>query len=160
MMISVAHKALKHPMMLFVPDEEWEKIKDIPKQEELDKALMQLALRQVAQHGYELGRCALQNKDVFLIECVKCGERKGWGKQKSEWEKCKEQNIEYRFAPNTKPNFQIKDEKIAEKIKPRTLVEERRENGSFDVVEKTTNPGYFEKNAEQIMKPIKDQENR
>lgn len=160
MIVKVANKYIKHPVEIEVPDEQWDKIKDISNKEELNNILGKLAMAHIAKYGYELGYCQKTSRRVTLSDCMNCGVERGWGKGKdnyAKWEQCKKENIHYQFGPEKALIGKI-DEKLAAKLGPQNESELREE---FSIVERSDpSKDVFERNSDQVMKKIREREDR
>jgi hypothetical protein len=158
MIVTVASKLLKQAMEIFIEDEEWEKIKNIENKNELNHVLMQKAMKQISKFGYAIGRCDKEKKQVTLKQCLDCAISRGYNLSTNcftTWDECKKENIDYQFVVNKPFKTQIKDHKIAEKVKPTV----KADLNTFSVIDKPANNDEFGQAAERIMKPIKDKEN-
>jgi hypothetical protein len=157
MIVKVANKYIKHPVEIFVPDEQWDKIKDISNKDELNNILAKLAMAHIAKHGYELGYCEKTAKRVTLRDCMNCGVSKGWGsgvENYAKWEQCKKESIHYNFGQERALIGKI-DEKLAAKLQPQTRTEQIQESQTFSVVEKPDPKDPFQKNSDDVMKQIR-----
>ena len=162
MIVKVANKTLKQPMEIYISDEEWVEIEAIENKEELNARLSKIALKQVSQHGYAIGYCGTQKRQVTLRDCMNCGVEKGWGQgieNYAKWEQCKKENINYKFMPH-KPLFDKVDEKLLNKMKPESKHEAKADAQSFAVVEKAadTTEQTFEKQSDTFMENVRKTE--
>jgi hypothetical protein len=126
MIVKVANKTIKHPIELYIPDEQWEELKAIADKNELNARLQKLAMAHIAKHGYEMGYCSKRNKRVTLKDCMNCGIGQGWGSGAAnyqKWELCKKENINYKHNPSEPLLRRIKDEKLAAKMAPQSKAE-------------------------------------
>jgi len=161
MIIRVANKTLKQPLELFIPDEQWEELKNIDNKEELNAKLAKLALAHVAKYGYEMGFCESRKKQVTLRECMNCGVQQGWGNgadNLGKWELCKKEKIHYKFSPSVPLFKAIKDKKLEAKMMPQTQQEKAMENNTFAEVDRTND--VYQKNSDDFMKNIRNKEDK
>ena len=117
MLVVCAGKALKQPIEIDIPEDEYEKIKKMESPSAQNAAIADWAIKHVKKYGYDLGTCSSRKQNVDLKECLACGERRGL--KKNEWEICKSGNITYKY-PTSKTTLNairpIKDEKINKKL--------------------------------------------
>ena len=133
-----ASKKLKQPIALFVTPGVLEEIKNLQDKNLINHKLLQLANAQIAQHGYEMGHCEYRNKKVTVRDCTACALSRGM-KTKTAWEVCVKNNIRYNCHTGNKTfNVKIKNEKIAEKLKP--TVTSRAKHRNVFVMEDKLNP--------------------
>lgn len=147
-----ASNKLKQPIVLNVPEVEWEKLKKIEDKNELNHRLLQMAATQVIEHGYDMGSCKYRNKKVTLSECTACALSLG-KKTKTEWEACVRENVKYCFdmQKTSKPSHTaIKDEKIAKKLMP-TKTEAARQHNQFIMREELNPADIHDKNELEII---------
>jgi len=130
-LVTCAGKSLKQPVEIEIPDAEYEKIKQMESQSQQNQAIASWAIKHVKKHGYDLGRCKERKCNVDFNSCINCGLKRGQGRM--EWEKCKYDNLEYKYPTSKttlKAQKKITDEKIEEKLKL-TPQEEAESNSSF-----------------------------
>jgi hypothetical protein len=144
-----ASKKLKQPIALFIPPGVIEEITKIQDKNLVNYKLQQLANAQILQHGYEMGECAYRNKKVTLRDCTACALSQGM-KSKTEWENCVKKHIKYSFDTKQRFGAGIKNEKIAEKLKP-TKTEAARHNNTFVMKETLQEKDYHDKNELDII---------
>lgn len=117
MLVTCAGKALKQPVEIEIPDEEYEKIKKLGSEGLQNDAIASWAMKHVKKYGYDLGRCKERSCNVDFNSCISCGLRQG--QNRVEWEKCKYKNLEYKY-PNSKTTLKaqkpVMDEKTSKKL--------------------------------------------
>ncbi len=144
-----ASKKLKQPIALFVPVGALEEIKNITDKNVVNHKLLQLANAQIAQHGYEMGHCEYRNKKVTVRDCTSCALSRGM-KSKTEWEECVKKNVRYSFDTKKTFNVKIKNEKIAEKLRP-TKTEAARHKNLFVMQEELNKRDAHDQNEIDII---------
>jgi hypothetical protein len=137
MIIKIANKVLRQPIELFIDDALWANLSGTKDQNDLNQKLLNLALKHIAKHGYNIGFCSEQNRMVTLSECMKCGIAKGWAsgpENLARWENCKKNRINYSFKGYKSPyrvlTNGVKDQTILEKMQG-TKEEQRLERGTI-----------------------------
>lgn len=117
MLVVCAGKALKQPVEIDIPEDEYEKIQKMESPAQQNAAIADWAIKHVKKYGYDLGSCSSRKQNVDFKECIACGERRGL--KKNEWEICKSGNITYKY-PTSKMTLNamkpIKDESIKKKL--------------------------------------------
>ena len=163
MIIKVSNKSLKQPMEINIDDETWEDISAIENKDELNARLLNIAMKQVSQHGYQIGFCSIHKREVTLNECMSCGIQKGWAKGVDnlvKWEACKKEHINYQVGPVRVLANKIKDKSIEGKMNSQSKAEERRDSQTFgETAINSPSDRYFDKQQEKVMRPILDKEN-
>jgi len=160
--VKVANSTLKQPMEIYISDDEWAEIEAIENKNELNARLSKIALKQVSQHGYAIGYCSIQKRQVTLRDCMNCGVEKGWGsgvENYAKWEQCKKESINYKFMPH-KPLFDKLDEKLLNKMKPESKHEIKADAQSFTVEDKpqSTAEEHYEKQSDDFMQQVRKTE--
>lgn len=161
MIVKVANKVIKHPIELYIPDEQWEEIQNITNKDELNGRLQKLAMAHIAKYGYELGYCGKTKKRVTLKDCMNCGIGQGWAggaENYNKWEMCKKENIHYQFGPAEPLLRRIKDEKLIAKMEPATKTEKIQEQQTFSNVERDPGTSVFERNTDTFMRHVREKE--
>jgi len=117
MLVVCAGKALKQPIEIDIPEDEYEKIQKMASPSAQNAAIADWAIKHVKKYGYDLGSCDERKQNVDFKECISCGERRGL--DKIEWEACKRAHLTYKY-PTSKTTAKavktIKDEKINKKL--------------------------------------------
>jgi hypothetical protein len=145
-----ASQKLKQPIALFVPPGVLEEIKNLQDKNLINHKLLQLANAQIAQHGYEMGHCEYRNKQVTVRDCTACALSRGM-KSKTEWGGCVKQHIRYNFDGGKKTfNVKIKNEKIAEKLKP-TKTDAAKHHNQFVMKETLNERDIHDKNEIELI---------
>jgi hypothetical protein len=175
MIVKVGSAVLKHPMEIFIPDDEWKQLETIENKEELNSKLTKIALKQVAQYGYEIGFCNINKRRVTLNQCIECGAGRfgrigligPYGKSDiptandnlNKWETCKKESIHYKFLPQ-KPLFDSKNEKFLEKMKPASREERKADAQTISIIDKPADAfeASLEKQSDEVMKEVRKQE--
>jgi len=145
-----ASKKLKQPIALFIPPGVLEEIKNLKDKNLINHKFLQLANAQVAQHGYEMGHCTFRNKKVTVRDCTACALSRGM-KSKTEWENCVKKEVRYNFDTGKKTfNVGIKNERIAEKLKP-TITTRAKHRNVFVMGEKLNPRDVHDQNEIDII---------
>lgn len=144
-----ASKKLKQPIALFVPPGAIEEIKNLQDRNLINHKLLQLANAQIALHGYEMGHCEFRNKKVTVRDCTACALSRGM-KTKTAWEGCVKENVRYNFDTKKTFNVKIKNEKIAEKLRP-TKTEVARHHNLFVMKEELLKGDVHDQNEMDII---------
>ena len=164
MILKIANKQLKHPIELSIPDTEWAKIQAMDSRDKINQKILDLATKHIMRHGYNIGFCDEQKTTVTLEDCMKCGVSKGWGRGNenlAKWEDCKQKHINYGFSPAKVLTNTIRDEKIVAKLNEQTESEAKRDRHTFaESARDARNADTYEKDSDDIMKKIKDKENK
>lgn len=164
MILKIANKQLKHPIELSIPDADWVKIQALDSQDKINQKILDLATKHVMRHGYNIGFCDERKVVVTLDDCMKCGVAKGWGRGNenlARWEDCKQKHINYGYSPAKVLTNTIRDEKIAAKMNDQSEAEARRDKHTFaESARDARSMDSFEKNSDDVMKAIKDKENK
>lgn len=163
MILKIANKQLKHPIELSIPDAEWAKIQALDSQDKMNQKILDIATKHVMRHGYDIGFCEERKVTVTLAECMKCGVSKGWergNENLARWEDCKQKHIQYGYSPAKVLTNVVRDEKLVAKLNDQSAAEARRDKHTFaESARDARNTDAFEKDSDDIMKPIKEKEN-
>lgn len=114
MLVVCASKSLNRPIEFDIPEDEYEKITQLPTPTKQNAVIAQLALKHIKKFGYDLGNCGKVGKCVDYNSCLACGIKQEL--KKDSWEHCKYKNITYKYPVNRasvlKGTQEIKNSKI------------------------------------------------
>ena len=117
MLVVCAGKALKQPVEIEIPDDEYEKIQKLGTPALQNDAIASYAVKHVKKYGYDLGSCSDRKRNVDFNTCIACGIKRGLNK--TQWELCKSGNITYKY-PTSKTTVKaiktVKDDSIRSKL--------------------------------------------
>lgn len=116
MLVTCASKLLKQPIEFDIPQEQYDEITKLG-DDQAQAKIAELAIQHIKKYGYDLGHCSERNKNINLKFCLDCGIKRGL--DRTEWMKCKNKNIAYKY-PTSKTTAnavkEVKDEKIRKKL--------------------------------------------
>ena len=118
MIVTCAGRQLKQPIEFEIPDKTYDEITKLASENQQNYRIHELAMSHVKKYGYDIGRCTDRLRNVDFNACISCGIKRG--QNKTEWLKCKKDNLEYKYPKSRTTAQAVKkiDEKIAKKIAP------------------------------------------